>query len=248
MTMKTYHVPVLACALALTFFGFAPKKIQDVADVVRFADYKTFPAPREGCGPGYVFRISKKDKRTQIPVTQLSADDIHSGKVALSETNSTVKGSSLLKFLSPGSTVDATVSGSSTATLALSFGQGYIETLDEALIEERIKAKKIQFKSDSKYYAIIETIAVDSMSFVVKELGKKSAGVTATIDQYVAQGQFSRDKDVSTRLIKAFTPRHRVFYKVVEVIPSGSGLATDVGPRILRVQGSESLFSADGKQ
>lgn len=194
-----------------------------IEEGVKLSGFQTFPTPRTFDGPGTVFRIARD--RTRFPVTKLNVpvDQVGDERFANYTKTGVWSLAAVLKYLgAPQLLSDAQVSANfgSSLELTLQIGQGNRERTYDADVKAALKAASIEYRGDSRYYIIRETIGVSDLSYRFTKKKDLTSGVTAAIKKVVdATGNLKWVGSEQTDLVQKFDRPHRVFYTAEEILP-----------------------------
>jgi len=238
---------LLTATLILATFAGCNNATNETADVNKptneTADldpgFMLFPTPRTFDGPGTVFRIDKGKTRFLVKRLAIKVDEAGTEELPVRSKSVTWTASALATFIgAPQIVQDARGSFKADSSLKseISFGQGTRERTYDEDVTKALNAAHIPFNDhkDSKYYIIRETIAVSSINIVIEQSAALDASAKATLKQVVDnQADMKWSGADREALTKAFKQPHRVFYTAEEILPPGSGLATNSEPRLL---------------
>lgn len=208
--------------------------ITPLADKLQYPGFQTFPTPRTFDAPGTIFRIDESG--TRFPVALLPVK-LEMGKEAFATYISTTrwKLSALVKFIGDIG-VEAMAEVSSPLTLKVALGRGEREWTFDADVDQALKNAIINYRMESKYYVIRETISVPSITYDFSGSGEFNTTAKQAIDE-VAKGKqhLSWSNSSQNTLIESFDRPYRIFYTADEILIPELG-AAQVEPQRIPVK------------
>jgi hypothetical protein len=99
--------------------------------------------------------------------------------------------------------------------------KGKREFVFENKLTPLIKAANFDFRSDSKYYIINQTISTDDIDFSISKKSKLDVGVETELKKLEAEGKIAISANTLYELKQRFDQPHRVFYTVLEISSNG---------------------------
>lgn len=191
---------------------------------VELSGFQTFPTPRTFDGPGTVFRIAPDRTRFSVAKLNVPIDQVGVERFANYTKTDVWSLATVIKYVgAPQLLSDAQVSANlgSSLELTLQIGQGSRERTYDADVTAALNAASIEYRVDSRYYIIRETIGVSDLSYRFTRKKDLTSGVTAALIKTVqATGSLQWVSSEQTDLVQKFDRLHRVFYTAEEIIPS----------------------------
>jgi hypothetical protein len=234
---------VLSVCTGFWYWQFGPNvgRAGITTDGVGLSGFQTFPTPRTFDGPGTIFRITPDQVR--FAVVNLKVPVEKAGKEIFANYHKTNEWSlaSILKFMGASKLFgDAQVSvdlGSDTE-VTLNIGEGNRERTYDGDVDSSLRVAAIDYRKDSRYYIIRETISVSQISYRFGNERNLTAGLNAAIKKLVETTNDLKWKGAQqTELVQHFDGLHRIFYTAEEIVaPTGV-----VGSQVQRRRVTEPL-------
>jgi len=220
--MKSHGTLIVGVACASLLVAGAWARPQTVFD----EGFQLLAAPTEGDAPGTIFRLDSRHRRFEVG--ELARLPIRRQNIAVGtlKAERKIDASLLGRLLSIATPTSASGRIASTHTTTFSLTKAFKEVTLDADVTAGIKAflPQVDWKTDSHYYLIRETIGASAMSYVLQDSTMRELGGRAKLSEaFAGRTDLSWSSSASNDLVQRFPMPYRVLYKIEEITrPAGT--------------------------